>query len=308
MGDERFFPRTFAAIPEEYARFAGARVVILPVPYESTSSGRAGSREGPRAIIDASEEMELYDLELGREPYRAGIHTLPEVVPHLGNPQAMVERLEEIVGELLDAGKLVVTLGGEHTVAVGAVRAYRRRLPGPSASPPSAAALGGSGQALSVLALDAHADLRQEYLGTPYNHACVLRRLLDLCPVVQVGLRSATRDEHELIRRQGLPFFSVAAYRALADGPREVLSHLGENVYVTIDLDAFDPSQMAAVGTPEPGGLVWEEVMELLAAVAGQRRVVGFDVTELAPGLGTSANAQLAAKLVYRLIGLAVGE
>ncbi len=296
---ERFFPRGFAAIPEEYARFDGARVVILPVPYDSTSSGRSGSREGPRAIIDASEEMELYDLELGREPYRAGIHTLPEVAPHTGDPRAMVERLEEIVGELLDGGKFVVSLGGEHTVAVGAVRAYRQRFPGPSA---------GSGQALSVLALDAHADLRQEYLGTPYNHACVLRRLLDLCPVIQVGLRSATREEHELIRRQGLPFFSVAAYRGLADGPQEVLSHLGENVYVSIDLDAFDPSQMAAVGTPEPGGLVWEEVVGLLAAVAGERRVVGFDVTELAPGLGTFANAQLAAKLVYRLIGLAVGE
>ncbi|MDP2949446.1 MAG: arginase family protein, partial [Chloroflexota bacterium] len=140
------------------------------------------------------------------------------------------------------------------------------------------------------------------------NHACVLRRLLDLGPVVQVGLRSAAREEHDLIRQQGLPFFSVAAYRTLADGPREVLSHLGENVYVTVDLDAFDPSQMAAVGTPEPGGLVWEEVVGLLAAVAGQRRVVGFDVTELAPGLGTFANAQLAAKLVYRLIGLAVRE
>lgn len=287
MDKERFFPRTFAAAPEEYARLDRARVVILPVPYGSTSSGRAGSRRGPRAIIEASREMELYDVDLQREPYRVGIHTLPELVPHTGDPQAMVRLVEETVGELLDEGKTVVTLGGEHTVAVGAVRAYVRRIAN-----------------LSVLALDAHADLRQEYLGTPYNHACVLRRLLDEGrPLVQVGLRSATREEHELIRQRSLPFFSPGVYRELEDGPRGVLSHLTEDVYVTIDLDAFDPSQMAAVGTPEPGGLLWDEVTALLAAVS-DRRIVGFDVTELAPSEGPFANAQLAAKLVYRLIGL----
>lgn len=291
MTQESFFPRiTFAAIPEDYARFERARVVILPVPYESTGSGRAGCREAPRAIIDASEEMELYDFDLECEPYRVGIHTLAEMMPHTGDPQAMVERIEGVVGELLDGGKFVVTLGGEHTLTVGAVRAHKRRIAN-----------------LSVLALDAHADLRQEYLGTPYNHACVLRRLLDDgCPTVQVGLRSATREEHELVRERKLPFFSVSAYRALADGPREVVSGLSEDVYVTIDVDVFDPSQMAAVGTPEPGGLLWDEVVGLLAAVASERRIVGFDVTELAPRLGPFANAQLAARLVYRLIGLAV--
>jgi agmatinase len=291
MTQESFFPRTtFAAIPEDYARFERARVVILPVPYESTGSGRVGCREAPRAIIDASEEMELYDFDLECEPYRVGIHTLAEMMPHTGDPQAMVGRIEGVVGELLDGGKFVVTLGGEHTLTVGAVRAHKRRIAN-----------------LSVLALDAHADLRQEYLGTPYNHACVLRRLLDDgCPVVQVGLRSATREEHELVRERKLPFFSVSAYRALADGPREVVSGLSEDVYVTIDLDVFDPSQMAAVGTPEPGGLLWDEVADLLAAVASERQIVGFDVTELAPRLGPFANAQLAARLVYRLIGLAV--
>jgi agmatinase len=291
MAQERFFPRTtFAAIPEEYARFESARAVILPIPYGSTGSGRAGCREGPRAIIDASEEMELYDLDLECEPYRVGIHTLAEVVPHTGDPQAMVARVEEIVGELLDGGKFVVTLGGEHTLTVGAVRAYRQRIAN-----------------LSLLALDAHADLRQEYLDTPYNHACVLRRLLDDgCPMVQVGLRSATREEHELIRQRRLPFFSVSAYRALAGGSGEVVSRLSEDVYVSIDLDVFDPSQMAAVGTPEPGGLLWDEVVGLLAAVAREKRIVGFDVTELSPRLGTFANAQLAAKLIYRLIGLAL--
>jgi agmatinase len=290
MTDQRFWPpRGFAALPAEHADYARSRVVILPVPYDSTASGWVGAREGPAAIIDASENMELYDIAIGREPYRVGIHTLPELAAHAGGPEAMVERVEEVVGELLDDGKFVVTLGGEHTVAVGAVRAHARRTPG-----------------LSVLAFDANADLRESYMDTPYSHACTLRRALECAPVVQVGLRSAEREEHDLIRERGLPFYSPREYRAA--GPESIAAQLSEEVYITFDLDAFDPSQVAAVGTPEPGGLLWDEVSELLETVARQRRIVGFDVTELAPSLGPRANAQLAAKLTYRLIGLAVRE
>jgi agmatinase len=290
MTDQRFWPpRGFAALPAEHADYRTARVVILPVPYDSTASGWVGAREGPAAIIDASENMELYDIAIGREPYRVGIHTLPELAAHAGGPEAMVERVEEVVGELLDDGKFVVTLGGEHTVAVGAVRAHARRTPG-----------------LSVLAFDANADLRESYMDTPYSHACTLRRALECAPVVQVGLRSAEREEHDLIRERGLPFYSPREYRAA--GPESIAAQLSEEVYITFDLDAFDPSQVAAVGTPEPGGLLWDEVSELLETVARQRRIVGFDVTELAPSLGPRANAQLAAKLTYRLIGLAVRE
>jgi len=143
-------------------------------------------------------------------------------------------------------------------------------------------------------------------LDTPYNHACTLRRMLEAAPVVQVGLRSAEREEHDYIREQGLPFYSPQEYRRL--GAQGVAGRLSDSVYVTIDLDAFDPSQVAAVGTPEPGGLLWDEVSDLLEAVARQKRIVGFDVTELAPSLGPRANAQFAAKLTYRLIGLAVRE
>ncbi len=290
MTDERFFPpRNFAALPPEHSDFALSRVVILPVPYDATASGWVGSREGPSAIIDASENMELYDIGIGCEPYRVGIHTLPEVAVHSGNPQAMVERIEAVVGELIDDGKFVVTLGGEHTVAVGAARAHARRFPD-----------------LSVLAFDANADLRDSYLDTPYNHACTLRRVLEAAPVVQVGLRSAERQEHDYIRERGLPFYSPQEFRSL--GPQGLAEQLSGSVYVTIDLDAFDPSQVAAVGTPEPGGLLWDEVSELLETVAGQRRIVGFDVTELAPSLGPRANAQFAARLTYRLIGLSVTE
>ncbi|MEE8370147.1 MAG: agmatinase [Dehalococcoidia bacterium] len=290
MADERFFPpRNFAALPPESSDYALSRVVILPIPYDATASGWVGSREGPAAIIDASENMELYDIGIGCEPFRVGIHTLPEVAVHSGSPQAMVERIEEVTGELIDAGKFVATLGGEHTVAVGTARAHASRFPD-----------------LSVLAFDANADLRDSYLDTPYNHACTLRRILEAAPVVQVGLRSAEREENEYIREKSLPFYSPQEYRRL--GPQGVADQLSDNVYVTIDLDAFDPSQVAAVGTPEPGGLLWDEVSELLETVAGQKRIVGFDVTELAPSLGPRANAQLAAKLTYRLIGLALRE
>ncbi len=288
MSDQRFWPRRgFAALEPEHSDYESSRVVVLPVPYDSTASGWVGSREGPAAIIEASENMELYDIGIGCEPYRVGIHTLPELAVHAGGPEAMVDRVQAVIGDLLDGGKFVVTLGGEHTVAVGAVRAHAQRTPG-----------------LSVFAFDAHADLRDSYMDTPYSHACTLRRALESAPVVQLGLRSAEREEQELIRERGLPFYSPQEYRA--GGAESIAAQLADDVYITIDLDAFDPSQVAAVGTPEPGGLLWDEVSELLETVARTGRIVGFDVTELAPSLGPRANAQLAAKLTYRLIGLAL--
>jgi len=289
VADDRFYPHVnFASLDDAHASSERSRVVVLPVPYDSTVTARAGTRDGPRAIIEASADMELYDVGLGIEPWRHGIHTLPELAPHTGSPEAMAGRIESVVGELLDAGKFVVTLGGEHTVAVGAVRAHAKRTPG-----------------LSVLAFDAHSDLRDEYLDSKYNHACTLRRALEVAPVTQVGLRSAPTEDAALIRERGLAFFSPRELRAA--GPQAVVDRLGDDVYVTIDLDSFDPSEMAAVGTPEPGGLRWDEVSDLLVAVTRAKRVVGFDVTELSPSLGPRSCAQLAAKLAYRLIGLALG-
>ena len=289
MPDDRFYPAAnFASLEEEYCSLERSRVVVLPVPYDSTVTARAGARDGPGAIIDASADMELYDVGTGMEPFRHGIHTLPELAPHTGSPEAMIERIEAVAGELIDAGKFVVTLGGEHTVAVGPVRAHAKRTPG-----------------VSVLAFDAHSDLRDEYLDSQYNHACTLRRALDVAPVTQVGLRSASAEDAALIRDGRLSFFSPAAFRDA--GVAAVVEKLSDDVYITIDLDAFDPSEMSAVGTPEPGGLHWDEVSELLAAVARAKRIVGFDVTELSPSLGPRSCAQLAAKLTYRLIGLALG-
>jgi agmatinase len=293
MTDERFSPpRNFAWLDAEDSDYDRARVVVLPVPYDSTASGWVGSREGPGAIIEASANMELYDIGIGVEPYLVGIHTLPEVALQSAGPEAMAERIEEIVGEQVDAGKFVVTLGGEHTVAVGAARAYAKRVPG-----------------LSVLAFDANADMRDSYLDSEYNHACTLRRIGEAVgtdKLVEVGLRSAEREEHEYILEKGMRFFGPREFRSL--GPAGVSALLSENVYITFDLDAFDSSVISALGTPEPGGLHWDEVSDLLETVAREHRIVGFDVTELAPSLGPRANAQLAAKLAYRLIGLAVRE
>ena len=293
MTDERFSPqKNFGWLEREHSDFERSRVAVLPVPYDSTASGWVGSREGPAAIIEASGNMELYDIGIGSEPYRLGIHTLPEVALHSGAPEAMAARIESIVGELVDAGKFVVTLGGEHTVAVGAARAYAKRVPG-----------------LSVLAFDANADMRDEYLDSAYNHACTLRRISEAVGVdrvVQVGMRSAEREEHEYILEQGMRFYGPREFRSL--GPEAVSAQLTESVYITFDLDAFDSSVVSALGTPEPGGLHWDEVSDLLETVAREHRIVGFDVTELAPSLGPRANAQLAAKLAYRLIGLAVRE
>ncbi len=292
MADDRFFPPSnFAALEQEYASYERARAVILPVPYDSTTTARAGARDGPAAIIAASEDMELYDVGIGYEPYRWGIHTLPALAPLTGNAEATIARIEEVAGEQIDAGKFVVTLGGEHTVAVGSARAHARRIEG-----------------LSVLAFDAHADMRDNYMGSSYNHACTLRRVSEVAPVTQVGLRSAEAEEAAYIRERGFAYYPPQRLRRLANAPREIIDGLSPNVYITIDLDGFDPAQMAAVGTPEPGGLFWDEVVELLAFVAAQRRIVGFDVTELAPDEGPRSCAQMAAKLTYRLIGLALGR
>lgn len=291
LREDIFTSNNFLALPPEFSRFEEARVVVLPVPYDSTTSYQAGTRNGPRAIVEASRHLELYDEESGAEPYRVGVHTLPELEPALSSPEAMAARIEEVVRELLDRGKFVVMLGGEHTVSVGAVKAFRERF-----------------SDLSVLQIDAHADLRDSYCGTRYNHATTMRRIIELAPAVQVGVRSLSREEADLIRERNLPvYFS----KDLADKPdwfQEPIDLLSENVYVTIDVDAFDPAIMPATGTPEPGGLEWRQVNQLLRALAGRRKVLGFDVTELAPMPGQAAPDFLTAKLIYRLIGYALGS
>lgn len=285
---KEFYPhRNFGAIPTPYCEFDQARVVVLPVLYDSTTDWRSGARDGPPVIIDASQYMELYDMELDREIYKIGIHTLPEPQPVMSGPEGMVERIYRVVKDLKARGKMVVMLGGEHSLTLGAVRAHHEKH-----------------KDLSVLQLDAHADLRDEYLGTKFSHASVMRRVLELCPAVQVGIRSLSLDESEFVRDEKLQLFY--AHNTRLDDPqtiKRIVKRLKRKVYITIDADVFDPAVVPAVGTPEPGGLGWYDTTALLKEVAAQREVVGFDVVELCPREGPLSSAFFIARLVYKLIG-----
>ncbi len=282
-------PRTFLALDPHEHRLERARVVLLPVPYDATTSYKPGARHGPAAIIEASRQMEDYDPELGSEPSSVGIYTAPELEPHAGGPEAMAARVHQAVAWYAGHDKLVGMLGGEHSLTAGAVRAVVERT-----------------EDVSVLVFDAQADLREEYQGTPSSHASAVRRIADHAPVTLVGVRSMTGGEEALARARSIPLFTrgpepITDVEAIVEG-------LSANVYVSFDLDAFDPSFMAAVGTPEPGGLGWWEALAILRAVAERRRIVGFDVVELAPAEGPEACAYTAAKLVYKVIAYATRD
>ena len=296
--DEALAPaRGFMHLDQEYTDFETARVVVTPVPFDGTTCYQPGTREGPRAIIDASRNLELYDAELRRSPYRVGIHTLRAVEIVNGDAEAMVNRTELVTGALLDRGKFVVTLGGDHLTSIGVIRAFARRHPG-----------------MSVLQLDAHADLRDEYEGATYSAATIMRRTLEVCPrTAQVGIRSLSEPEAALVVERALPMWLAADIHARqARGDRgwieEVVDALSDEVYVTFDIDAFDPSLVPGTGTPEPGGLGWYDAIDLLAEVARRKTIIGFDVVELSPLLESHTSPVIAAKLVYKLIGLATQE
>jgi len=281
-------PHNFGGLEGEFAALTTARAVVLPVPYDATTTYQGGTRLGPAAILAASRNMELWDEEVGAV-YRRGIHTLPELEPEASGPAAMVERVEQVVGWILDQGKLPAILGGEHSITAGAVRAALRRHRG-----------------LSVLQIDAHGDMRDRYLGTPHSHACVMRRVRELVPATSVGIRSLSEEEAEYLASHPAPIWSVRQFRALGRNFGPILASLTDEVFVTFDLDGLDPSVLPATGTPEPGGLDWYEAVDLLRAVSGRARIVGFDVVELSPLPGHVASDFLAARLVYRLMGLAL--
>lgn len=279
-------PQPFVDLPFASTDSKTARVVFLPVPYDATMEWRTGAREGPQAIVTASPLLELYDLEVKREIYEVGTHVLPELEPVLSAPQDMVQRVYEATRGWLNKGKMVVMLGGEHSLSLGTVRAYREKFP-----------------RLSVLHLDAHTDLRDEYLGTKYGHACTIRRVVEFCPVVSAGVRSVSLEEMKFIEEKGLKPFYADGEPLGRETVNRIVTALSDEVYVTIDLDVFDPSIMPAVGTPEPGGLGWYDVTGLLREVARRKRVVGFDLVEFCPREGPSSCAYLAAKLAYKFIG-----
>lgn len=286
-------PQNFLGLPPELCDPGTARSAVLPIPYEATTSYGAGTRRGPSAILEASTQVEFYDPELDAEPCRTGIHTYPALDLPAGDSRQALAMLRAVYGDLvrdaLRTGRFLVGLGGEHGLTYPLVAAWHEAL--------------GRGAGLHVLQLDAHADLRNEYQGNRFSHACVMRRVVEEgVPVVAAGVRSISVEERDVIRERSLTvvFGHELGARGWVD---RVLHALGPQVYLSIDVDFFDPSLMPATGTPQPGGASWAQALELLRRVFAERRVVAADVVELAPVPGLHAPDFAVAKLVYKLIG-----
>ena len=272
----------FGALPEKYSALENAEVVIIPVPYDQTSTWIKGADKGPAAIIEASANMELYDIETDSEVYRKGIFT-DEPTKCEGPPEEMINTVAEKVAHYIKKRKFTVVIGGEHSVSIGSIRAQAENNGG-----------------ITVLQLDAHPDLRDEYNGSRYNHACVMARVKELAPIVQVGIRSMDSCEKQFIVPDRM-FFAEQMYGNNL-WLEKLISKLTEKVYITIDLDVFDPSIMPSTGTPEPGGLLWYDCLAFLKKVFEKRNVVGFDIMELCPNDNNKAPDFLAAKLIYKLL------
>lgn len=266
----------FGGLPPELSMYRNSRFVVLPVPYDGTSTWIKGADKGPGAIIEASMNMELYDIETDSEPCEEGIFTDAPIQCD-GTPDELSELVEEQVSKHLTANKLVCVVGGEHSVSIGAMRAHK-------------------GKDFSVLQLDAHSDMRDEYHGSKCNHACVMARAKEVASVVQVGIRSMDASERDNL---GDVFFAHDIQEN-KNWISAVVSKLKGDVYITIDLDVFDHSQMPSTGTPEPGGLMWYQVNDLLKQVAKHKNIIGFDVVELCPHPDNKAPDFLAAKLIYK--------
>jgi agmatinase len=280
-------PRLFLGLAPAESRVERARVAVIPAPFDQTTSYLPGTRFGPRAILEASRQVEFYDEELDREPSAIGVATLEEIEVDPADIEIGLRRLEKTVEAVAEKGIVPFTLGGEHSLTLAPVAALQRRFPG-----------------LCVLQLDAHLDFRDAYQGTKLSHACVMRRIRDLgVPTVSVGIRSVSREEADYVHDQKPPVFLAREIRAKGLPVEEIVAALGNPVYVTVDLDAYDPAYVPGVGTPEPGGLTWEEGLRLLRAVFERRQVVGMDIVELCPIQGQIVSDFFAAKLANKMIG-----
>ena len=273
----------FGGIPTNYTLYDNAPIVIYPVPFDATSTWIKGADRGPEAILEASANMELYDIDTDSEVYMKGIHTA-EPAREKHSPEKLAVEVKRTVDKFLNDGKYVVTLGGEHSVTIGVAQAYAEKVPG-----------------LSVLQIDAHTDLRQEYEESRFNHACVMARVRELCPIVQVGIRSMDIGEKPYIDKDRI-FYAKDIVGADPSWMDKVIEKLTDKVYVTIDLDGFDPSIMPATGTPEPGGLSYYDVINLIKKLIVRKKLVGFDVVELCPNDHNKASDFLATKLIYQIL------
>jgi agmatinase len=289
-----FLPHNFLGIPKEYTQCQSSKFLILPIPYEQTTSFVKGTKDSPKAIIDASKQVEFYDEEAGFEPYKEGIFTFPELEPQVSGPQEMVQRIyrvaKKICGEfspnISTKEKILISLGGEHTITLGLVKAFKEKY-----------------KNLSVLQLDAHADLRESYQDSKYSHACVMRRIHSFCSYVGVGIRSISLEESRFAQRNKIKIFMAEGMKDSQSWMEQAIGLLSSEVYLSLDLDFLDPSIMPAVGTPEPGGFLWYETLDFLKRLSQKKKIVGVDIVELCTLPGNIASDFLAAKLIYKLMG-----
>jgi agmatinase len=278
-------PAAFGGMMPTMKSFDESRVVILPVPVDRTTSYVSGTRNGPGEILEASSHMELWDEEVGADVHSVGIFTMPAMELPFGEMAPLVDEIKRVAAEILSRDKFLVTLGGEHSI-----------------TPPLVAAAAAAFNGLSVLQIDAHADLRDCYMGTPHNHACAMRRTLEYAPVTQVGIRSMSTEEAEAAPTLNTKIFYDATMRNDPKWIDRVVDSLTGPIYVTIDVDGMDPAIMPATGTPEPGGLSWYEMLALLRATIAKKTVVACDVVELSPLPGLMAPNFLCAKLIYKIL------
>jgi agmatinase len=274
--------KNYAGIANEFAQLETAKVVLIPVPYDGTSTWGKGADKGPEAFLAASENMELYDIETGSEVYVQGIH-LTEALTENSSPEAMVNAVHKTTKEYIKRNKFVTLFGGEHSVSIGSIRAFNECFDN-----------------LTVLHIDAHADLRESYDGSKYNHACAVHEASQSTNLVQVGIRSMDAIEKTFMDEEKTFF----AHDMVTDEYwiDKVVEACTENVFITFDLDVLDPSIMPSTGTPEPGGLLWYETLEFLKQIFEEKNVVGFDIVELCPNIAAKSSDFLAAKLYYKML------
>ena len=286
-------PETFAGLSPAQSDYKTSPIVIWPIPLDRTTSYKAGTRYGPRAIIEASRNMETFDEEVWAEVCERGIATLPQMETEEGSLEQVMANIRTVAGQLATEGKFTVALGGEHSLTGPIVSGFAKKFPD-----------------LTVLQIDAHADLREAYQQKPHSHASVMRRVVEICPAVQVGIRSLSKEEADVLDQLPTKIFWAKDLRSrpAAEWAEEVLKGLSDHVYMTIDLDGFDPAYLPATGTPEPGGLDWYQVTDLVRAVAEKKKIVSMDVVELLPQPGHHASDFLAAKLIYKCLGYIFGR
>lgn len=274
--------KTFAGIPREYAKLETSKIILIPVPYDGTSTWQKGADLGFDAFQEASENMELYDIETDSEVYKEGIYST-EKLDGFSSPDEMVQKVHDETKKYILKKKFVTLFGGEHSISIGSIRAFNECYDN-----------------LTVLHIDAHADLRKEYEGTPYNHACAMYEANENTNLVQVGIRSMDISETRVMNSEKVFFaHEMVSNEYWMD---EVIELLTDTVFISFDLDALDPSIMPSTGTPEPGGLLWYETLEFLRKVFESKNVVGFDLAELCPNENDKSSDFLAAKLYYKML------